>query len=115
MLLIIVMIIQGVVSGIGQLPAELAAFETLRSPQVSAWSFLVIVATTLIHVLINALVTPLSHIVLVLIYYDLRIRAEGLDLEMMARRLLEAAPAERAPVMAESAGLRQPAGGWSET
>ena len=98
MLLIIVMLIQGVISGIGQIPANAAAFFTLKSAQISAWSVFIIAATTLFHVLANALVTPVSTIVLVMFYYDLRIRAEGLDLEIMARRLREhAAGGENAP------------------
>jgi len=39
------------------------------------------------------LVAPFSIILLVLFYYDVRIRSEGYDLEMMTQQLLASAPA----------------------
>lgn len=97
MLLVMVFVIQSVISGIGQVPSEAVAFFVLRNPQISALGYALVLVTTLFHVVVNALVTPLSTIVLVLFYYDLRIRGEGLDLELTARRLRAAAPPPPTP------------------
>jgi hypothetical protein len=53
------------------------------------------IATALVS-LLSIFFTPLAIIAVVLLYYDLRIRKEGFDLEMLNRSMLAAAPS--APV-----------------
>ena len=50
-------------------------------------------ATVVLGSLGSVLVYPLVPIVATLMYYDLRVRREGLDLELMADDLAAAAPA----------------------
>ncbi len=61
---------------------------------------LVIALTTLLNVIAQILVFPFLAATLVVLYYDQRVRKEGLDLELQARTLGDAAP--RYPAAAPS-------------
>jgi hypothetical protein len=50
------------------------------------------VASQVVGVLFTVLVYPLISVVQTLLYYDLRIRKEGFDIELMAQRLEMPAP-----------------------
>ena len=58
-------------------------------------------------ILTNVITTPIGAAVLTLLYFDLRVRKEGLDLELLADRIGEAGPAD----VARSSGL----GGYEST
>lgn len=53
-------------------------------------------AFILLGPLVNVFVLPLIPIVLVITYYDLRIRAEGYDIELLERQATSAEPRARA-------------------
>jgi len=50
-------------------------------------SFVVFAIVGAVSIIVNALVNPILQIALVLIYFDLRVRREGLDLFQMAQQL----------------------------
>jgi hypothetical protein len=55
--------------------------------------FLVTAITEAVSILVSALVAPILQIALVLIYFDLRVRREGLDLFQLAQRVAAPQPA----------------------
>jgi hypothetical protein len=71
-------LIVAIVSGIIGIPGELA----LQALGPGAWPI-----SALVNALATVLVTPFGMLVVVLLYFDLRIRKEGFDIEMMAREL----------------------------
>jgi len=71
----------------------------------------VLVLSALSGILGNIITLPLFAAVITLHYFDLRVRKEGLDLQLLAQRIGTQAPAA-APVAAPS-GLGSPAGGPS--
>ena len=76
--LILAMLIAGIVSAIVAIPGELIA--TALGPQ--GWPVL-----ALGNSLAVVLVTPFSTLIIVLLYFDLRIRKEGFDIEVMTQEL----------------------------
>ena len=98
LLLLISFALQMIISGAGQIPVTLTTVyfsQTTGDPGVLAYVGLV--AAMIFHLLTSMLVAPFSSILLVLIYYDVRVRTEGYDLEMMAMQLQSAtgsAPSE---------------------
>lgn len=71
-------LIVGIVSAIIGIPGELA----LQALGPDAWPI-----SGLINMLATVLMTPFGMLVIVLLYFDLRIRKEGFDIEVMAREL----------------------------
>lgn len=71
-------LIVGIVSGILSIPGEMA----VQALGPDAWPISAIVTA-----LATVLLTPFGTVVIVLLYFDLRIRKEGFDLEVMAREL----------------------------
>lgn len=51
------------------------------------WAVLAAVANVVVEVVLGAILAPLFPLVLTLLYFDLRVRHEHLDLEMMAREV----------------------------
>lgn len=74
-------VIAAIVSGIISLPGELV----MQALGPDAWPI-----SALVSVLATVLVTPFGMLVVVLLYFDLRIRREGFDIEVMARELSSA-------------------------
>ncbi|MDQ3690206.1 MAG: glycerophosphoryl diester phosphodiesterase membrane domain-containing protein [Chloroflexota bacterium] len=72
-------VIVAIVTGIISLPGELL----VQAMGPDAWPL-----SALVTVLATVLVTPFATLVVVLLYFDLRIRKEGFDIEMMARELV---------------------------
>ena len=54
---------------------------------------MMMIANTVVSETISTVVSPLLYIVLTVLYYDLRIRKEGLDLQMR----IQSSPASAAP------------------
>jgi hypothetical protein len=79
------LILAGLISAIGaaiiQIPAELAA--VALGPD--GWP-----VSALGSALASALITPFSLLIVVLLYFDLRVRKEGYDIEVMAQELAPA-------------------------
>lgn len=74
-------LIVAIVSGILSIPGELA----VQALGPEAWPI-----SALVTALATVLVTPFGTVVIVLLYFDLRIRKEGFDIEVMARELATA-------------------------
>jgi hypothetical protein len=74
-------VIAAIVSGIISIPGELA----VQAMGPDAWP-----VSALVSMLATVLVTPFGMLVVVLLYFDLRIRKEGFDIEVMARELASA-------------------------
>ncbi len=74
-------VIVAIVSGIISLPGELV----VQAMGPEAWPI-----SALVTVLATVLLTPFGMLVVVLLYFDLRIRKEGFDIEVMARELASA-------------------------
>ncbi len=74
-------LIVGIVALIVSIPGELA----LQMLGPDAWPI-----SALVTALASVLTTPFSILVVVLLYFDLRIRKEGFDMEVMARELAPA-------------------------
>lgn len=74
-------VIVAIVSGILSIPGELA----VQALGPDAWPISALVTT-----LATVLLTPFGMVVIVLLYFDLRIRKEGFDIEVMARELATA-------------------------
>lgn len=74
-------VIVAIVSGIISIPGDLA----VQALGPDAWAI-----STLVTALATVLVTPFGMVVIVLLYFDLRIRKEGFDIEVMARELATA-------------------------
>lgn len=74
-------LIVGIVSGILSIPGEMA----VQALGPDAWPI-----SALVTALATVLLTPFGTVVIVLLYFDLRIRKEGFDLEVMARELATA-------------------------
>jgi hypothetical protein len=79
--LVLAGIIAGVVAAIVSIPGELA----MQALGPDAWPISAIVSA-----LATVLTTPFGMLVIVLLYFDLRIRKEGFDIEVMARELATA-------------------------
>ena len=74
-------VIAAIVSGILSIPGELV----VQALGPDAWPI-----SAIVSVLATVLVTPFGMLVVVLLYFDLRIRKEGFDIEVMARELASA-------------------------
>jgi membrane-anchored glycerophosphoryl diester phosphodiesterase (GDPDase) len=74
-------LIVAIVSGIASIPGEIA----VQALGPDAWPI-----SALVNMLATVLVTPFGMVVIVLLYFDLRIRKEGFDIEVMARELATA-------------------------
>lgn len=74
-------VIVAIVSGIISLPGELL----VQAMGPDAWPL-----SALVTMLATVLLTPFGMLVVVLLYFDLRIRKEGFDIEVMARELASA-------------------------
>lgn len=74
-------IVAGIVSSILSIPGEFV----VQALGPDAWPI-----SSLAAVLATVLVTPFGTLVIVLLYFDLRIRKEGFDIEVMARELATA-------------------------
>lgn len=74
-------LIAAIVSGILGIPGEMV----VQAMGPDAWPI-----SALVSVLATVLVTPFGMLVVVLLYFDLRIRKEGFDIEVMARELASA-------------------------
>ena len=85
---ILLFIIQIVISIFFTLPAAVAGFGSLwRDPMSSDVSPLVAVLDTIGSTAGQIVTGPITYCAYVLIYYDLRVRKEGLDIELTARAL----------------------------
>jgi hypothetical protein len=80
-LLFVTGLISGVVGGVLTVPGEFAA----QSMGPDGW-----IISALASALATVVTTPFSMLVIVLMYFDLRIRKEGFDIEVMARELATA-------------------------
>lgn len=76
---ILFVILAGIMEMIGALPSTLVAFFMPSGGSV--------LFATIWNALIRALVTPITLIGLTLVYFDLRMRKEGFDLEIMAQNI----------------------------
>jgi len=74
-------------------------FDWLKSPPglLSSWPMLATVLDGLSDVLVDMIFVPLPAILLTLLYYDLRVRKEGFDLERMLDALATAPPEPAIP------------------
>ncbi|HEX7901205.1 MAG TPA: hypothetical protein VF950_25835 [Planctomycetota bacterium] len=89
--LILTSMLQGVLVG----PVSVAAEFLL--PLITESFALRFALSTVLQQLLGMIITPFFSAVLVLLYYDLRIRKEAFDLEVLARNLGKAPPPETAP------------------
>lgn len=98
-IVILLAIIQGVISAFFSLPAAIFGFGSLFSdPTGAGASPLVIALDALGSTAGQIVVGPIAYCAYVLLYYDLRVRKEGLDIELAARALgLIDAPAPGQP------------------
>lgn len=85
------------IPGSGEIPPGTTALESLRylflpTPEDIGW--LVYLIRSFFGLAINALLIPIASIGTTLLYYDMRIRKEALDLEMQATQQLEQNPTE---------------------
>ena len=84
-LLIVVGIVISVISGVVAGPA--AIMSGMNASAGKEPSSIWIALSTIISALVSTLTAPLSSIVTILLYYDIRIRKEGFDLELLAKEL----------------------------
>ena len=76
-------LVGGVIGGVGGLFIAMAGYNTGSVPFA--------VVTALANIVGQCVATPFLHCATVLLYYDLRVRKEGLDLELRAEQLAAAA------------------------
>lgn len=86
-LLLLIAVVVSAVTGITAGPAAILSAINMESGKDP--SQLLLAITTIITALVSTLAAPLSSIVTILLYYDIRIRREGFDLELLARELDE--------------------------
>jgi hypothetical protein len=98
-IVILLAIIQGVISAFFSLPATIFGFGSLFSdPTGTDVSPLVIALDAIGSTAGQIVVGPIGYCAYILLYYDLRVRKEGLDIELAARSLgLIDVPAPRQP------------------
>ncbi|MCE5321872.1 glycerophosphoryl diester phosphodiesterase membrane domain-containing protein [bacterium] len=78
---IVVAVIQGIVVGPVSL---LAAFSSRGGADPNWWMTAI---SAILNTVVSTLLLPVSSIVMILLYYDVRIRKEGFDLELLANEL----------------------------
>jgi Membrane domain of glycerophosphoryl diester phosphodiesterase len=86
---------------IGQGPVYVIAFMANLLPSPA----LAVAVNSMAQSLLNVAVLPLQFSALTLLYYDLRIRKEGFDLQLMAQQLIPAPSGPAADRMADIAGI----------
>lgn len=87
-IVVLLAIIQGVISAFFSLPATIFGFGSLFSdPTGTDVSPLVIVLDAVGSTAGQIVVGPIAYCAYILLYYDLRVRKEGLDIELAARSL----------------------------
>lgn len=84
-LIIISYFVLGIVSSIVSGPTQMLMSMSLGKGV--APSMVVVVLNTLINAVVGTILAPVVSIVTILLYYDIRIRKEGFDLEMLAQEL----------------------------
>ena len=89
------LILTGMLQGVLVGPVSVAA--ELIFPQITDSLALQFTMSTVLQQTLGMIVTPFFSAVLVLLYYDLRIRKEAFDLEVLAKNLGKAPPPETAP------------------
>lgn len=89
-----VIILAGLLAGIISLVSEFLGGAVAGALAGSLSDTMAIIASSLISVLGDVLAAPISAAAVILLYYDLRIRKEGFDLQMLAASLGEAQDAQ---------------------
>ena len=89
--LILTILLQGVLVGPVSVAAELVL------PRITDSMALRFTLSTVFQQILGMIVTPFFSAVLILLYYDLRIRKEGFDIEVLAKNLGTSAPPAASP------------------
>lgn len=84
-LLLIVAVAGAILQGVGAVPLGLSSVQNALSG--SEPSKAIVVLTSLLQTILGTVLFPVSSIVIILFYYDMRIRKEGFDLELLASEL----------------------------
>lgn len=88
-LLAIVSVVVSIIQGIIASPVAIAM--GLGAARGSDPSYVLLVINTVLQAILSTVLAPLTSIVVMLLYYDMRIRKEGFDLELLARDLAASA------------------------
>lgn len=75
----------------------LSSFSAITAAVPSDWTATVAATQVIVDIVLSAVLAPLYPLVLTLLYFDLRVRHEHLDLEMLARQVGGASPWELPP------------------
>jgi hypothetical protein len=90
-LLAIVSVVVSIIQGIIASPVAIAI--GLGAVKGADPSYFLLVINTVLQAILSTVLAPLTSIVVMLLYYDMRIRKEGFDLELLARDLAAGAEA----------------------
>ncbi|MCE5200625.1 MAG: hypothetical protein ABFD54_08920 [Armatimonadota bacterium] len=94
-LTLIVSIAISMIQGIISAPLQLISVSSAMKGAVP--SHAVIIVSTIIQMAVSTLLMPISSVAIILLYYDIRIRKEGFDLELLANQLDQNAKASTEP------------------
>lgn len=84
-LLVIVFLIVAVIAAVVTGPTQtIISINTQAGRHVSDW---IVALNMVLAILVNVMLTPFASIVSILLYYDIRIRREGFDLQVLAEEL----------------------------
>ncbi len=84
-LIIIAYLVMGIVSSIVTGPVQVLM--SMNLDKGASPSMVLVVLNTLINAVVGTILAPVASIVTILLYYDIRIRKEGFDLEILAQEL----------------------------